>query len=154
MPSYVESHGLPTLAELAPRFAETRVRVSAAAHRTPVMTSRTLDECLRATVFLKCESFQRMGAFKFRGAWNFLSRLPADVLVRGVVAYSSGNHAQAVALVARELGVPATIKVWSAVDLSCEKKRLVRSCEMSLMSMPSTDQMSFSPRTSVNLEAL
>ncbi|MBI1797031.1 MAG: threo-3-hydroxy-L-aspartate ammonia-lyase [Candidatus Eisenbacteria bacterium] len=79
------------------------------AHRTPVATSRTLDERVGATVFLKCESLQRMGAFKFRGAFNTIAQIPAETRRRGVVAFSSGNHAQAVALVARMHGVPAVI---------------------------------------------
>jgi threo-3-hydroxy-L-aspartate ammonia-lyase len=79
------------------------------ARRTPVMTSRTLDERVGGTVHLKCESFQRGGAFKFRGAFNFLSSLSAEERERGVCAISSGNHAQAVALSARELGVRAAI---------------------------------------------
>ncbi len=107
--SYVADHGVPTLEYLHERFADTRTRVSAAAHRTPVVTSRTLDARTGAQVFLKAENLQRMGAFKFRGAWNMISRLSRAELARGVVAYSSGNHAQAVALVARELGAPATI---------------------------------------------
>jgi threonine dehydratase len=73
------------------------------------MTSRIVDEASSATVFFKCENFQRMGAFKFRGAFNALSNLEPDVRSRGVVAFSSGNHAQAVALAARILGVKATI---------------------------------------------
>jgi threonine dehydratase len=73
------------------------------------MTSRIVDESLGATVFFKCENFQRMGAFKFRGAFNALSKLEPDARARGVVAFSSGNHAQAVALAARMLGVDATI---------------------------------------------
>jgi threo-3-hydroxy-L-aspartate ammonia-lyase len=79
------------------------------AHRTPVMTSRTLDERAGGRVHLKCESFQRGGAFKFRGAFNFLSSLSPEERARGVCAISSGNHAQAVALSARELGVRAAI---------------------------------------------
>lgn len=78
-------------------------------HRTPVMTSRTLDERAGGSVHLKCESFQRGGAFKFRGAYTFLSSLSAEDRERGVCAISSGNHAQAVALSARELGVRAAI---------------------------------------------
>jgi threonine dehydratase len=73
------------------------------------MTSRIVDETLRATVFFKCENFQRMGAFKFRGAFNALSKLDADARARGVIAFSSGNHAQAVALAARIIGIDATI---------------------------------------------
>ncbi|AKT39269.1 threo-3-hydroxy-L-aspartate ammonia-lyase [Chondromyces crocatus] len=79
------------------------------AHRTPVATSRTLNALLGATCFLKCENLQRMGAFKFRGAYNAVSRLGEAERRRGVIAYSSGNHAQAVALAGRLLGVPATI---------------------------------------------
>ncbi|HZG94902.1 MAG TPA: threo-3-hydroxy-L-aspartate ammonia-lyase [Mycobacteriales bacterium] len=84
-------------------------RLAGVAHRTPVLTSRTLDERTGATVLLKAENFQRIGAFKFRGAYNAISSLPADQLARGVAAYSSGNHAQAVALSARLLGTTAVI---------------------------------------------
>jgi len=73
------------------------------------MTSRTLDERCGARLFVKCENLQRMGAFKFRGAYNFLSTLSAEQRRAGVVAFSSGNHAQGVALAARLLGIPATI---------------------------------------------
>ena len=72
-------------------------------------TSRTLDARTGAHVLLKCENLQRMGAFKFRGAYNTISKIPEEARRRGVVAYSSGNHAQAVALVARLHGIPATI---------------------------------------------
>lgn len=74
-----------------------------------MLTSRTVDEALGATVFFKCENFQRTGAFKFRGALNALSRLDSAARARGVVAFSSGNHAQAIALVARILGIQAII---------------------------------------------
>lgn len=84
-------------------------RIDGVAHRTPVMRSQTLDERTGARVFLKCEQFQRMGAFKFRGAYNRLAQLSADERSRGVVAYSSGNHAQGVALAAQILEIPATI---------------------------------------------
>ncbi|RKT88366.1 threonine dehydratase [Saccharopolyspora antimicrobica] len=84
-------------------------RLEGIAHRTPVVTSSTLDELVGAEVFLKCENFQRMGAFKFRGAYNAISRLSPEQLRRGVVAYSSGNHAQAVALASRLLGTTAVI---------------------------------------------
>lgn len=84
-------------------------RLSGVAHRTPVLRSRTLDALVGAEIHLKCENFQRVGAFKFRGAYNALSRLSAQQLARGVAAYSSGNHAQAVALAARELGSRAVI---------------------------------------------
>jgi threo-3-hydroxy-L-aspartate ammonia-lyase len=84
-------------------------RLAGVAHRTPVLRSRTLDGRSGAQIFVKCENLQRMGAFKFRGAYNFLSTLSAEQRARGVVAYSSGNHAQGVALAARLLGAPATI---------------------------------------------
>ncbi|MBC5811372.1 MAG: threo-3-hydroxy-L-aspartate ammonia-lyase [Candidatus Eremiobacteraeota bacterium] len=84
-------------------------RLRGIAHRTPVATSRTLDARTGARVFLKCENLQRMGAFKFRGAYNRISRLDEAAKRGGVVAFSSGNHAQGVALAARLLGAPATI---------------------------------------------
>jgi len=84
-------------------------RLEGVANRTPLFTSRTLDERTGAAVHLKAESFQRGGSFKFRGAYNKISSLPADVLARGVLAYSSGNHAQAVAIAARLHGTTATI---------------------------------------------
>ena len=84
-------------------------RLRGVAHRTPVMTSRTLNALCGNEVFLKCENFQRMGAFKFRGAYNALSRLSPEQKRRGVVAFSSGNHAQAVALSGRLLGIPTVI---------------------------------------------
>jgi threonine dehydratase len=79
------------------------------AHRTPVLTSRTIDLELDAELFFKCENFQRMGAFKFRGAFNALSRFDERQRKAGVVTFSSGNHAQAIALSASLLGIPATI---------------------------------------------
>ena len=87
--------------------AATRLRGHA--HRTPVLTSTRVDDEVGARLFFKCENFQRMGAFKFRGAFNALSLVDDEQRRAGVVAYSSGNHAQAVALSARILGIPATI---------------------------------------------
>lgn len=84
-------------------------RITAFAKRTPVLTSSTVDALTGARVHFKCENFQRMGAFKFRGAYNALSQLSAAQKRKGVVAFSSGNHAQAVALSGKLLGVPATI---------------------------------------------
>ena len=84
-------------------------RIRPQAHRTPVMTSRQVDELTGASVFFKCENLQRMGAFKFRGAHNALSLLSPDEKRRGVLAFSSGNHAQAVALAGQLLGVKTTI---------------------------------------------
>lgn len=84
-------------------------RLRGVAHRTPVVTSRTLDTRTGTTAFLKCENLQRMGAFKFRGAYNRIAQLTPAERTRGVVAFSSGNHAQGVALAAQLLDVPATI---------------------------------------------
>ena len=84
-------------------------RIAGIAHRTPIETSRAVDSRTGATVFFKCENLQRGGAFKFRGAYNALSRLSSEQRRRGVVAYSSGNHAQAVALAGQLLDVPRTI---------------------------------------------
>ncbi|MFQ3682128.1 threonine/serine dehydratase [Roseiflexus sp.] len=86
-----------------------RDRLRGVAHRTPVATSRTLDAMVGRSVFLKCENLQRGGAFKFRGAYNMISRLSDEARRCGVVAYSSGNHAQGVALAARLLDTPAII---------------------------------------------
>ncbi|HXY80557.1 MAG TPA: pyridoxal-phosphate dependent enzyme [Gaiellaceae bacterium] len=84
-------------------------RLRGVANRTPVLTSRTLDGVVGATVYVKAECFQRGGAFKFRGAFNKIASLPDEVRTCGVLAYSSGNHAQAVAIAARLLGTSATI---------------------------------------------
>jgi threonine dehydratase len=84
-------------------------RLRGVAHRTPVATSRTLDERLSARLFLKCENLQRAGAFKFRGAYNAIAKLAPTERGRGILTYSSGNHAQAIALASRLLGAAATI---------------------------------------------
>jgi len=84
-------------------------RISSVAHRTPVATSRLLDEACGNQMFLKCENLQRVGAFKFRGAYNAISRLEDAQKEKGILTYSSGNHAQAVALVCHLLGIKATI---------------------------------------------
>jgi len=90
-------------------IAAAHERIKPQAKRTPVLTSATIDALTGAKVHFKCENLQRMGAFKFRGAYNALSQLSAEEKRRGVVAFSSGNHAQAVALAGRLLGIPATI---------------------------------------------
>ena len=84
-------------------------RIRSVAHRTPVLRSGTVDALTGASVFFKAENLQRMGAFKFRGAYNALSQLTPAQKKKGVVAFSSGNHAQAVALSGKLLGVPTTI---------------------------------------------
>lgn len=101
-----------TLAGPATGFADVQAaaeRLRGIAHRTPVMTSTTLNALTGAEVFLKVETFQRIGAFKFRGAYNAIASLADDVRARGVVTNSSGNHAQAVALSAKLFEIPATI---------------------------------------------
>jgi threonine dehydratase len=95
----------PTFADIA-AAAE---RIQPIARRTPVLRSRGFDARAGLAAFFKCENFQTIGAFKIRGATNFLKQIPPADLARGVVAYSSGNHAQAVAYAARELGAKATI---------------------------------------------
>jgi len=86
-----------------------QLRIEGHAHVTPVVTSQTLNRTTAAKVFLKCENFQRMGAFKFRGAFNAMSQLTDEQKKLGVITYSSGNHAQAVALVGRLLGIQTTV---------------------------------------------
>src|SRR5579863_5760219 len=84
-------------------------RIGHLVHRTPVFTSRTFDALAGASVYFKCENLQRGGAFKIRGASNLILSLPADALARGIVTYSSGNHAQAVAIASKHVGAKATI---------------------------------------------
>ena len=90
-------------------IAKAHERIKGAAHRTPVLTSSTADALIGAQLYLKCENLQRMGAFKFRGAYNALSQLNAEERRRGVLAFSSGNHAQAVALAGKLLGIKTLI---------------------------------------------
>jgi threonine dehydratase len=95
----------PTLADILAAAA----RIAPYAHRTPVLTCAALDDRLGAKIFLKCENFQKVGAFKFRGAVNAVFSLSADAAARGVATHSSGNHAQALAQAARLRGIPAFI---------------------------------------------
>jgi threo-3-hydroxy-L-aspartate ammonia-lyase len=96
---------LPSYADVV----EAAERIRGIAHKTPVMTSQTADVMTGARLFFKCENFQRMGAFKFRGAYNAISRFSEEQRRGGVLTYSSGNHAQAIALSARLLGIKAVI---------------------------------------------
>ena len=96
---------LPTFADVESAAAQ----IAGVAHRTPVATSRSVNARTGAQLFFKCENLQRAGAFKFRGAYNALSRLSPDQRRRGVVTYSSGNHAQAIALAGQVLGIPCVI---------------------------------------------
>ena len=98
-------HHLPTYADVEAAAA----RIAPQAHRTPVLTSRTIDARLGAKLFFKAENFQRMGAFKFRGGFNALSRFTPEQRKYGALAFSSGNHAQAIALSAKLLNMPAVI---------------------------------------------
>lgn len=113
MPDPIATDTAATAAPLVlPDFAAVQraaARLQGIATRTPVMTSRTADEGTGARLFFKCENLQRMGAFKFRGAYNAIASLPDGVRQRGVIAFSSGNHAQGMALAGRLLGVPVTI---------------------------------------------
>jgi len=98
--------------ELAISFADVTAaheRIRGHAHRTPVLTSATADEMTGARLFFKCENFQRMGAFKFRGAYNAIAQFTPQQKSGGVIAFSSGNHAQAIALAARLLGIKSVI---------------------------------------------
>jgi threonine dehydratase len=88
---------------------DARDRLTGLAHRTPIVTSRAADERAGSNVFFKCENLQRTGAFKFRGAYNALRKAQASTSLAGVVTFSSGNHAQAIALSAQLLGIPAVI---------------------------------------------
>ncbi len=99
------SNPLPTFDDVA----RAATRIKGHAHHTPVLRSSTIDQRLGAQIFFKAENLQRIGAFKFRGAFNALSRFSAEQRRSGVVAFSSGNHAQAIALSARMLNIPATI---------------------------------------------
>lgn len=84
-------------------------RLSSVAHRTPVITSTTVNKLTKCQVFFKCENFQRTGSFKFRGAYNALDQLSETQKKSGVLTYSSGNHAQAIALAGKLLNIPTTI---------------------------------------------
>lgn len=101
----MDTLNLPTFDDIAAAAK----RIDGYPHGTPVLTSRTINEELGAEVFFKCENLQRMGAFKFRGAFNALAKFSDGQRRAGVVTFSSGNHAQAIALSAKLLGMPATI---------------------------------------------
>ena len=115
LPASASSASLAPLAPLAPLaitpedVMAASLRLAGIAHRTPVMTSRTADQRTASQVFFKCENLQRMGSFKFRGAYNALAQFSAEQRAGGVIAFSSGNHAQAIALSARMLGMASVI---------------------------------------------
>src|SRR6202047_4255859 len=101
----MEPASLPTFADIESAARQ----IAGVAHRTLVATSRSVDSRTGADLFFKCENLQRAGAFKFRGAYNAMSRLSADERRRGVLTFSSGNYAQAIALAGRVLGIPRVI---------------------------------------------
>lgn len=103
----IAADAVPTLADIR----DTAARIAGHVRRTPVLTSRSLNELTGARLFFKCENLQRVGAFKFRGACNAVRSLDDAVAARGVVTQSSGNHGAAVALACRERGIPATVVV-------------------------------------------
>src|ERR1700681_3549069 len=110
--SMIPVHSSPDIHMTQPTFADVESaahQIAGAAHRTPVATSRSVNARTGAEMFFKCENLQRAGAFKFRGAYNALSRLSADERRRGVVTFSSGNHAQAIALAGQVLDIPRVI---------------------------------------------
>ncbi|MBW4580149.1 MAG: threo-3-hydroxy-L-aspartate ammonia-lyase [Tildeniella nuda ZEHNDER 1965/U140] len=114
MADFIQPDSITTLAatDLPVTYADVEAaaaRLNGQAHRTPVMTSTTVDRQTGSHVFFKCENFQRIGAFKFRGAYNALVQLSAEQRRRGVLAFSSGNHAQAIALSGQLLDIPTTI---------------------------------------------
>ena len=96
-------------AEVFQKICDARERLRGQAHVTPVVTSRTLNDMVGAELFFKCENLQRIGAFKFRGAYNAISQLTPEQKKCGVITFSSGNHAQAVALTCKIYGIHATI---------------------------------------------
>jgi threonine dehydratase len=100
---------------------EAKERIKGFANITPVMTSGTLNKLVNANIYLKCENFQKVGAFKFRGAFNAISKLPDKDKSRGVITYSSGNHAQAVSLAGRIFGIKTTVVMpENAPIIKCE----------------------------------
>jgi len=115
------------MSEYAADLADVRAaaeRLTGVAHRTPVATCGAIDARAGRRVFFKCEHLQKVGAFKFRGAWNAVARLSAEVARRGVVTHSSGNHGQALALAASMRGIPAHVVVPS--DATRSKKEAIR----------------------------
>lgn len=118
-------------------------RISGHVHKTPVMTCKTIDNLLDGNLFFKCENFQKVGAFKFRGACNAVMRLDEQTASRGVATHSSGNHAQAVALAAKTRGIPAHIvmpRTSPAVKLAAVKDygAAITLCEPTLQAREST----------------
>src|SRR5579864_80207 len=99
----------PSSPHLRRHYQRRTAHIAGIAHRTPVATSHTINARTGAEVFFKCENLQRAGAFKFRGAYNALSRLSPEQRRRGVVSFSSGNHAQAIALAGQVLDIPRVI---------------------------------------------
>ncbi len=101
----ISQHGIPTLQDIR----EAARRIEPFIHRTPVLTCDTLDKMTGATLFFKCENLQKVGAFKMRGATNAVQSLTPGTASRGVATHSSGNHAAALSLAARNRGIPAFV---------------------------------------------
>src|SRR4249919_805740 len=119
---------LPTVADIEAAAK----RLAGVAVRTPLINAPVLDDALAARVFLKAETLQRTGSFKFRGAYNKISSIPQDRRAAGVVAYSSGNHAQGVAMAAKLLGMPATIVMPSDAPKAKRERTLALGAEVVL----------------------
>src|ERR1700759_38598 len=122
----IDTRILPTAADIEAAAK----RLFGVAVRTPLISAPVLDERLGARVFLKAETLQRTGSFKFRGAYNCISSIPPEKRAAGVVAYSSGNHAQGVAAAARLLGMPATIVMPSDAPKAKRERTLALGAEV------------------------
>ncbi|MBV9557526.1 MAG: threonine/serine dehydratase [Pseudolabrys sp.] len=134
--------GFPTAADVDAAAK----RISGVAVRTPLINSAVLDAAVGARVFLKCETLQRTGSFKFRGAYNKLSQIPADKKAAGVVAYSSGNHAQGVAHAAKLLGMRATIVMPSDAPKAKRERTAAHGAEVVLYNRDTEDRAAIAHR--------
>src|SRR3954454_9939367 len=137
-----EPIALPTIADIEAAAA----RIKGVAIRTPLLNFPVLDERLGARVFLKAETLQRTGSFKFRGAYNKISSIPSDKKANGVVAYSSGNHAQGVAHAAQLCGVPAVIVMPSDAPKAKRERTAALGAEVVLYNSDTQDRPGFASR--------
>jgi threonine dehydratase len=132
--------GTPTVLPTAADVEAAAKRIAGVAVRTPLINSAVLDAAVGAQVFLKCETLQRTGSFKFRGAYNRLSQIPEEKRAAGVVAYSSGNHAQGVAAAAKLLGMRATIVMPSDAPLAKRERTAAHGAEVVLYDRETEDR--------------
>ncbi len=132
--------GQPTILPTAADVEAAAKRIAGVVVRTPLVNSNVLDTAVGARVFLKCETLQRTGSFKFRGAYNKLSQIPADKKAAGVVAYSSGNHAQGVAHAAKLLGMRATIVMPSDAPKAKRERTAAHGAEVVLYNRDTEDR--------------